>query len=40
MAAAPVEPVDVLRVVHEEHILAVIPALRDMMGTPHGNGSG
>ena len=26
--------------VHEEHILAVIPALGDMMGTPHGNDSG
>ena len=26
--------------VHEEHILAVIPALRDMMGAPNGNGSG
>jgi hypothetical protein len=26
--------------VHEEHIPAVIPARRDMMGTPHGNRSG
>jgi hypothetical protein len=26
--------------VYEEHRLAVIPALRDMMGTPDGNGSG
>jgi hypothetical protein len=26
--------------VREEHVLAVIPALCDMMGTAHGNGSG
>jgi hypothetical protein len=26
--------------IHEEHILAVVPALRDMMGTPNGNRSG
>jgi hypothetical protein len=27
-------------VIHEEHVLAVIPTLRDMMGTPNGDGSG
>jgi len=26
--------------VHEEHVLAVVPALRDMMGAPNSYGSG
>ena len=27
-------------VIYEEHVLAVIPTLRNMMGAPHGDGSG
>jgi hypothetical protein len=27
-------------IIHEEHILAVVPTLRDMMGESDGDGSG